>query len=201
MPIFEPDLVRRSERSSTVAASRADVAPLLHRAGEIGPALDAQALQRAVIRVERMARQKEADGVELAPQPVGGGQGCAAHFQRRRLASRRTARSGRPPARRRVRLASASIGSIEAKATRALRLELVEGAGGGETFERLLVDRARIDARARDRQRSRNGLPPRAATIAAACASPTPLTADERVDDRRLAVRIRHARRNRRPSG
>ena len=57
------------------------------------------------------------------------------------------------------------------------RLQVVERARVGEAFQRLLVDGARIDAPRQIRSATRTGRAPRAATIAAACAAPTPLIA------------------------
>ena len=58
--------MRRSARSSTVAASRPASWPAFHLADEIRPALDAEPLQHPGIGIERVAREEEADGVELA---------------------------------------------------------------------------------------------------------------------------------------
>ena len=99
--------------------------------------------------VERMAGEEEADRLVFAPQPLRRqprldlractiGSGAAPR--------RRTIRSGRCVAASWARCARASTASIGREGAGAVRLELVERAGGGETFQHALVDRARIDA-------------------------------------------------------
>ncbi len=56
-----------------------------HRAGEIGPAGGAKALQRRIVGLQRMAGEEEADGVELALELLGLRPRARVDFQRRRL--------------------------------------------------------------------------------------------------------------------
>ena len=68
MPILVPDLVRRSVRSSTVAASRAadEEPPFTSRAKAVHRSTRSR-LEHRRIAIERVAGQEEADGVEFAP--------------------------------------------------------------------------------------------------------------------------------------
>ena len=158
MPSFEPDLVRRSERSSTLAARRAEVAPRRTCATKSAQRVDAQPRQHALIGLERMAGEEEADRVEFAPQPVGRRPGGGAHFERRARRSRRTERSARPPSPRRCGWRAPEPARSRRRRRARSGSSLVEGAGGGEAFQRLLVDRARIDAPRHIAQRGERAL-------------------------------------------
>ena len=59
----------------------------------------------------------------------------------------------------------------------AVRLELVEGAGGGQAFQHALVDRARIDARGEIGKVGELAARSRAAMIVSTACLPTPLSA------------------------
>ena len=66
MPIFDPLLVRRSVRSSTLAPRRAVVAPARTERANSAQRVARRRFSAACVGVERMAREEEADGVELA---------------------------------------------------------------------------------------------------------------------------------------
>ena len=120
---------------------------LLHRIGERRPRLHVQPLERGGVIVERMAGEEEADRVELALQPLGR-QPRLGRGQRNLLAHRRPAehvvladlRSLVLALRRRKDRVDAGVDA------RAVGLQRIERAGGGEAFQHALVDRARIDA-------------------------------------------------------
>ena len=154
-PIFEPLLVRRSERSSTLAASRAVVAPPRTARAKSAQRVRAQALERALVGLERMAGEEEADRVEFALQPLGRRpRRSRCTLQRRGLGlAEQRALAGRL-------LLGAAVGDRQHRLDRgegdgALGLELVERAGGGEAFQRLLVDARADRPRARNRRARR----------------------------------------------
>ena len=66
MPILLPVLVRRSVRSSTVAATRPTELPALTERQNSTQLCTPQPLQEIAVFVERMARQEEADRVVFA---------------------------------------------------------------------------------------------------------------------------------------
>ena len=119
-----------------------------HRARKIRPLLHAKPLERGLVIVERMAGEEKADGVIFALQAL-------RREPRRRLrnVNRRAYTSGAEElrlARSRVRAAPLRVGEHRidgGEGARAVRLQAIEGAGGGKAFERALVERARIDAR------------------------------------------------------
>ena len=133
----------RHHRAGDAAGGRA----LLHRIGERRPRLHVQPLERRRVVVERMAGEEEADRVELALQPLGR-QPRLGRGQRNLLARRRPAEH--------VALADLGIllaalrgreDRVDARMNaRAVRLQRIERAGGRETLQHALVDRARIDA-------------------------------------------------------
>ena len=98
-PSCEPDLVRRSARSRTTAASRPGGRAALDRARRTRSSADTRSLaQQAGVSVERMAREEEADRFIFALQPsrpLARAASCGTR-KVRRPPLRRTARSGRP---------------------------------------------------------------------------------------------------------
>ena len=63
------------------------------------------------------------------------------------------------------------------KDPRPVRLERVEGAGRGETFDDALVDRARIDPRGEVGERGEQAPLRRSSTISSTACGPTPFSA------------------------
>ena len=118
---------------------------LLDRADEHGPGLHPQPRENRGIGVERMARQKEADRVELAPQPLierpwFGLRQCNGVGT---FAAKQHALAGKLLCLTAVRRGEDGFGG--GMDARAIGFEVVESAGGGETFERALIDLARIE--------------------------------------------------------
>ena len=147
MPIFEPDLVRRSDLSMTETATLATPGAVgAHGLGEIGEALHAQPLQHMLVIVERMARQEEADGVVLAPQPLGRSPGLdrrdaegllhhAAAEQLRLAAGSRLARA--------VRQGQHAVDRRHGAG--AVRLQRIERAGRDQRLDGAAVDQLGVD--------------------------------------------------------
>ena len=126
----------------------------LHGAGKLRPRLHPQPLQRDGVVVERMAGQEEADGVVFAAQPLG----RQPRLDLRQHDGRRvggaaehvvlTDGDGLVAA-----LACRQDGIGAGEHPRAVRVQRIEGAGGGEALDDALVDRARIDPRGEIRKR------------------------------------------------
>src|SRR5208282_5404623 len=115
------------------------------RADEHGPGLYPQPRENRGIGIERMAGQKEADRVELAPQPFIE-RPWLGFWQRNSVdafAAKQHALAGELLCLTAVRRGEDGFcGGMDA---RAIGFEVVESAGGGETFERSLIDLARIE--------------------------------------------------------
>ena len=159
MPILLPVLVRRSMRETTVAATLPAVAPVFTARENSAQDLHPQALQHGRVVVERMAGQEEADRVIFAAQPLGRQPrlDLRQHDGRRvrRVAEHVVLADGRG-------LMAALAGGEDriraGKDARAVGLQRVEGAGGGEALDDALVDRARIDPRGEIRKRGEQAL-------------------------------------------
>src|SRR5690606_3100918 len=112
---------------------------------EVGPHLHPHALEQPHIAVEGMGGEIEADRAVLAREPL---------LRIPRLGGRQLEGCGRPAEQLALaeltRLAGARGGGQDAvdggEDAGPVRLEAVEGPGGGEAFERAPADRARIDA-------------------------------------------------------
>ena len=201
MPILEPDLVRRSARSSTIAASRPAEAPRLTAATNSLQRDTRRRFRNAAISVERMAGEEKPGRFEFAPQQLGRWSRAApwaARDPRPRL--RRTARFG-PAA-----LVGVAVGAGEDRSRSPANARARSGSSSSKAPQQarfsstfLLTSRGLI--RRAKSARLANGRSPRDATIEAACPSPTPLIAPKRVADRELCRPRRAPRRNRRPSG
>ena len=133
----------RHHRARDAACVRAGA----HGAGELGPGLHPHALERRGVVVERMPGEEEADGIELLLQPLGR-QPRLDIAERQRRAARTPAEQLGLPDRRVVELAlRRRHDSIDGREhARAIAVQRIEGAGGGEAFQHALVDRTRIDA-------------------------------------------------------
>ena len=140
------------------------------------------------MRLERMAREKEADRVELALQAIADAPGLRLHLQRR------LARLGEQSALTRLPVFRLAIGQREhrldaGEGDGAVGLHFVEGAGAGQTFQRFLVDLPRIDAAGEIRQRLEGRIVTRLddrLRLRRAHA----LDRAERIKDRRLGLRV-----------
>ena len=158
-----------------------------HAGAELGPADRAHALDDGLVRFQRMAREEEADGVEFALQPVALRPRRRPHAQRRllRLAEQRdlalAALLGAALAQRQHRLDGG-------EGDGALGLQFVEGAGGGEAFERLLVDLLGVDAACEIRQRGEGAAPAARVGDGARLRVADAFHGAERVEDRRAGV-------------
>ena len=169
-----------------------------HGARKIGPALDAQAGQHALVGLERMTGKKEADGLEFAAQAIGGRPRGAARLQRRAVAvAEQRALSG-------GLFLNGAVGERQRRlhrgeGDRPIGLEFVEGARGGETFQRLLVDHARVDAPRHVGERGERACPARRHDRLGLRFA-DPLDRRKRISDRQRVARRRGGRRNRRSS-
>ena len=173
MPILVPFLVRRSVRATTVPATRPAPAPFFHRAGEFRPRLHAQPLERRRIIVERMAGEEKADRFVFPLQALRR-QPRFEHRQRhrrRRGAAEQFVLAARFVVMGALRRREHDIDGR--KTARAVRLEAIERAGGGEAFEHALVDGARTDAAAEIGEVGEGASPRAARRLWTAC-RPTP---------------------------
>ena len=118
---------------------------LLDGADEFGPGLNAQPRQDRRIGIERMAGQKKSDTIELATQPLveRPGLNLRQRNRTRAFAAKQNGLAGKPFFLAPVCGSKNGLGG--GKDTRAAAFQFVKGTGGGETFERSLVDFARIE--------------------------------------------------------
>ena len=118
---------------------------LLDGADEFGPGLNPQTCEDRRIGIKRMAGQKESDTIELAPQPLveRPGLNLRQRNRARAFAAKQNGLAGKPfflaP------VCGGENGFGGGKDTRAAAFQFIKGASGGETFERALVDFARIE--------------------------------------------------------
>ena len=167
MPILVPDLVRRSARSSTVAASRPAEAPCFTDRGETRPVFDPQLLQHAPDRRRADGRtgKSRSPRIRAAASPPKAMLAALGRRSGSRLAAAEQRVLPGERARPARRLAVASIGFDRRRRRAALSGSSSSNApAAAEAFEHLLVDLARIEPRRRFRRDSRNGSSPRAAT-------------------------------------
>ena len=156
MPILLPVRVRRSVRATTVPATRPAVAPALTARANSAQDCTRSFFSTHGVIVERMAGQEEADRLVFAAQALGRQPALD-----RRQSDRFALASPPPPPNNSLcptaavscaRCARASTDVDAGKDARAVCLETVEGAGGGQAFQHALVDGARIDARGEIRE-------------------------------------------------
>ena len=125
-----------------------------------------------------MARQEEADGVVFAPQPLG----RQPRLDLRQHDGRRVGGAAEhvvlPDGRRLVAALAGREDRLRAgEHPRAVGIERVERAGGGQALDHALVDRARINARREIGQRGEQRRRLRASTISSTAWWPTPFSA------------------------